>query len=371
MQASYQQALLSHNQNLPRYTSFPPANFFTQTDDPSPYTQMLADLPPGQPISLYLHIPFCPKMCWFCGCHTRATARYDPIPHYLDLLCREIDLVSQLIRAKNPIAHIHFGGGSPTILSPEDFTRVINYLTQRFSMESTYQIAVEIDPRQITLDKIKSYRDAGVRRVSLGVQDIDKRVMSAINRVQPFDITRQAIDLCRAHGLNHINIDLVYGLPHQTTSSIASTADAICVLSPDRLALFGYAHVPWMKKHMRLIAENDLPNNNLRYDLFETASSTIEKSGYIGIGIDHFCKPDDSLAISQKSGLLKRNFQGYVPSSEDLPIIGLGVSSISQTPPDMPKTQPKCRITAMGFRPGNYPPPNIITCRLMIKCAPL
>lgn len=341
MQVSYEQALLRHNQNLPRYTSYPPANFFTQTDSSVSYHQMLAALSATQPISLYLHIPFCPKMCWFCGCHTQATARYDPIPHYLDLLCDEIDMVSGLLPGHNLVAHIHFGGGSPTMLSPHDFSRVMNHIHQKFSVHPDCAIAIEIDPRQVTIDKIKAYRDAHVHRVSLGVQDIDPKVMAAINRVQPFDMTRHVVDLCRNHDLHHINIDLVYGLPHQTPESIIKTVDAVCTLTPDRLALFGYAHVPWMKKHMRLIADADLPTHQNRFHLFETASSHIEKYGYIPIGIDHFCKMNDPLAVSQKSGLLKRNFQGYVPASEDLPIIGLGVSSISQTPTGYAQNTPQ------------------------------
>lgn len=332
MQASKKHILLRHNQNIPRYTSYPPANFFTSISD-SNYSLDLWDcLSPHQAVSLYVHIPFCPKMCWFCGCHTQATARHAPVTNYLQLLYEEIRLVVQKMPKGISVGHIHFGGGSPTILTSDDFTQLMDHLRGQFSFAPACQIAIEIDPRKITPDKVRAYRQSGVDRISLGVQDIDDKVMAAINRVQPFDVTRRAVDLCRGQGIDHINIDLVYGLPHQTISSVAKTAAAVCDLSPERLALFGYAHVPWMKKHMRLIADQDLPDPALRYDLFNTVSNALEIRGYVPIGIDHFAKPEDSLVLSQRSGLLKRNFQGYVPKSEDMPIIGLGVSSISQTP---------------------------------------
>ncbi len=332
MQVSYKKALLAHAQNLPRYTSYPPANFFTPLKDPDEYYTVYSALSPFQPISLYIHIPFCPKMCWFCGCHTQATARYDPIPNYLELLYKEIKFISDTIPADIQVSHIHFGGGSPTILTPDNFTSLMNHIRDHFKVTDHCQIAIEIDPRQITSEKMMAYRNNGVNRISLGVQDIDHKVMAAINRVQPFDIVRKAIDLCRSYNFMDINVDLVYGLPHQSCETMIDTVSAVCDLLPTRLALFGYAHVPWLKKHMRLIADIDLPDLELRYDLVTAASDVIESRGYIPIGIDHFAQSDDALTQSQKLGQLKRNFQGYVPASEDLPIIGLGVSSISQTP---------------------------------------
>jgi oxygen-independent coproporphyrinogen-3 oxidase len=332
MQDRIKRALLSRNENVPRYTSYPPANFFTACGDDGAHRAALADLPQGQNISLYVHIPFCPKMCWFCGCHTQASGRYEPVADYLDLLIAEIGIVAAQVPKSARVAHLHFGGGSPTMLGTIDFERVMGVLSSAFIFSSDCQVAVEIDPRQVTADKLKTYAACGVSRVSLGVQDIDDRVMRAINRVQPFDLTRRVVDDCRGVGIEHINIDLVYGLPHQTVHGFEHTVQSVCALSPNRLAVFGYAHVPWMKKHMRLIADEDLPGASDRYDLFSVAWDTVCGRGYDLIGIDHFACADDSLALAARDGTMRRNFQGYVPAAEDLPIIGVGVSSISQLP---------------------------------------
>lgn len=332
MQDGLKQAILRHNQNMPRYTSYPPANFFSPCGNDTDQRTWLATIPHGQFISLYVHIPFCPQMCWFCGCHTQASGRYEPVVDYLDLLIQEIRMVGTTVPKATRVAHVHFGGGSPTMLAPADFERAMTALSSAFVFTSGCQIAVEIDPRQVTIDKLKTYAACGVSRVSLGVQDIDEQVMRAINRVQPFDVTRRVVDECRDTGIDHINIDLVYGLPMQTLSGFKHTVETVCGLAPNRLAVFGYAHVPWMKKHMRLIADDDLPGADARYDLFGAACDVLRARGYDMIGIDHFARPDDSLAHAARNGTMRRNFQGYVPATEDVPIVGLGVSSISQLP---------------------------------------
>ena len=332
MQDTIKHAILRHNGQVPRYTSYPPANFFSKSPPHDLLAQWVRALPSDAGVSLYFHIPFCPKMCWFCGCHTRATTRYTPVTDYLDLLYREIDMVSALYGAQRTVRHIHFGGGSPTMLEPDDFTALMDKIRSRFNLIPDCQIAVEMDPRQITPEKVVAYAKSGVTRASMGVQDIHDKVMKAINRVQPFSLVEKAVALCRQHGINHINIDLVYGLPHQTVDGMVETVQHVLTLCPDRLAVFGYAHVPWMKKHMRLMPEEDLPGPELRYDLFMTAAATLEDNGYIAIGIDHFARADDELARSLAHGTLARNFQGYIPQSENMPIIGLGASAISELP---------------------------------------
>lgn len=332
MQDKIKQALLNHNSQVPRYTSYPPANFFTESPPSDLYPSWLSALAQETPLSLYLHIPFCPQMCWFCGCHTRATTRYAPVHDYLDLLKQEIKMIANCMAPEHPIQHIHFGGGSPTMLTPNDFTSLMNTVKSHFRVIDDCQIAIEIDPRQIDQNKIKTYAENGVQRISIGVQDIHENVMRAINRVQSFSVVERAVDICRIQGINKINVDLVYGLPHQTISTMRETVTRVLELDPDRLSLFGYAHVPWMKKHMRLIPSEYLPDDTTRYDLFTVATKIIEGHGYQAIGIDHFSRSDDELSISLKNHTLSRNFQGYIPQRENLPIIGFGASAISSLP---------------------------------------
>lgn len=322
--------ILKYDQPVPRYTSYPTAPHLKEhSEAANDYAEMLRDIPKTEDVSLYIHIPFCAKMCWYCGCNTKITKKYFPIENYLHDLYREIDIVSRTTKQKLTVTQIHFGGGSPGILSAWDFQKLMKKLHTNFNISPTAEIAIEIDPRGVTEARVAAYAKWGVNRISLGVQDFDSKVLKSINREQPFSISFHAVKLFREYGINNINIDLLYGLPHQTTETIKQTIRQALILKPDRISFFGYAHVPWMKKHMRLIEEKTLPQKELRFDLFETGRKQLKKSGFFQIGIDHFAKPDDTLAAAWTNKTLNRNFQGYTTDQSSV-LIGLGASSISR-----------------------------------------
>ena len=250
---------------------------------------------------------------------------------YLHLMLQEIELKAEIYAKNSIVTHIHFGGGSPTILRAVNFTDLMHKLRQKFLVSDKAEIAIEIDPRHMSEAKAASYARAGVTRASIGVQDFDQKVLKAINREQPFHATYETVALLRNYGIKGINFDLMYGLPYQSQSSIIKTAEYAALMNPDRIALFGYAHVPWMKRHMRMIPEDALPDSSARLDLFESAASVLRGKEYIQIGIDHFAKPEDSLSRAWIAKTLKRNFQGYTDDNNEF-LLGFGISAISQTP---------------------------------------
>lgn len=321
--------ILKYNAQVPRYTSYPTAPHFS-TLDSAAHEARLTAIDTATPVSIYLHIPFCNEMCWYCGCHTTATRKYAPVEDYISLLIREIRLVQNFINKRAPVAHIHFGGGSPTMLQPADFLRIMDCLQQNFTIEATTEIAIEADPRGISADKAEAYRIGGVNRMSFGIQDFSPAVQAAINRVQPFSLVERAVCKIRDIGIERINFDLMYGLPCQTVTDVAETAEKSLSLKPDRLAVFGYAHVPWMKKHMRLIQDADLPDATARLDQFNTAEKILTGSGMAAIGIDHFVAPKDDMNEAYKNHTLARNFQGYTTDAAET-LIGFGMSSIGRT----------------------------------------
>ncbi len=316
---------------VPRYTSYPTAPHFHPGIGPDTYGQWLAGIDPAEELSLYLHIAYCAEMCWFCGCHTKITKKYAPVAAYMDALLGEVDLVARKLPTRMTARHIHFGGGSPTILSPEDFVRTVDTLRQKFIVKPDAEIAVELDPRTADETYVKAMASAGVTRASIGVQDFDPKVQQAINRIQPYDVTANVINWLRQHGVPEINMDLVYGLPHQTVDGLLDTIDKAHGFRPRRIALFGYAHVPWMKKHMRLIPEEALPDTDTRWAQYEQGTAKLESLGYVKIGLDHFAAPDDPLAIALKEQRLHRNFQGYTTDTADT-LIGFGASGIGSLP---------------------------------------
>jgi oxygen-independent coproporphyrinogen-3 oxidase len=316
---------------VPRYTSYPTAPHFSAAVDAAIYAGWLKAVPADQPLSLYLHVPFCDTLCWFCGCHTKVVNRYRPVAAYLKALLAEVDLVAERLGGKRPVAHIHFGGGSPTILSEEDFGRLMARLRARFAVRADAGIAIEVDPRGLTEDHVAALAAAGVTRVSIGVQDLDPAVQRAINRDQPMAVTEAAVGWFRKHGITAINLDLMYGLPHQTTEGVARTAARIAALKPGRVALFGYAHVPWMKKHQALIDEAALPGDAARAAQADAAAKVFRDAGYVAIGFDHFARAHDALAVALKAGRLRRNFQGYTADDAET-LIGLGASAIGALP---------------------------------------
>ncbi|MBH89543.1 MAG: oxygen-independent coproporphyrinogen III oxidase [Magnetovibrio sp.] len=314
---------------VPRYTSYPTAPHFRNGIKGDIYRQWLKELNPTTPLSLYFHIPFCDEMCSFCGCYTKVVKRYDPVADYLEVLLSEIDLVAQALPSRFKASNLHWGGGSPTMLKGSDWKRIIERLFKRFDITDNATIAVELDPRTASIEYVKALSDAGVNRASIGVQSFDADIQKAINRIQPYEMTAKVIGWLREHGIDQINMDLMYGLPNQTTEMIEREAELAIGLQPARVALFGYAHVPWMKPHQKLIDESALPNADERWQQFEASSSKFIEAGYEPIGLDHFSLPDDDMSEALNEGTLHRNFQGYTADSAPT-LIGFGASAIGQ-----------------------------------------
>jgi oxygen-independent coproporphyrinogen-3 oxidase len=316
---------------VPRYTSYPTAPHFTAAVGDADYRAWLAALSPQQPLSLYVHVPFCDSMCWFCACYTKIVQRYQPVGQYLSTLTLEIDLLAQALPGRFAAVHLHWGGGSPTMLRPDDWLQVMARLHARFAIAGDAEIAVELDPRDATEDYIQALAEAGVNRASIGVQDFDAEVQAEINRIQPFAVVERVCGWLRRHGIGRINLDLMYGLPHQSTERVLAMVDRAVSLGPARLALFGYAHVPWMKSHQRMIDERTLPGAGERLEQFRLASERLRGHGYRPIGLDHFARPDDALSIALDAGRLHRNFQGYTTDAAAV-LLPLGASAIGRLP---------------------------------------
>ncbi len=331
------------NDAVPRYTSYPTAPHFHAGITAEIVRDWVLQIEREEPISLYLHVPFCDRLCWFCACHTKQTRHYEPVARYVRSLCREIETVSGLIGNRAPVRAIHFGGGSPTMLTPEDVLKIGGVLRNSFRMVDVPEISVEIDPNDMTIERLDAFAAIGMTRASLGVQDFDPKVQKAINREQSFELTEQVVRGLRQRGINSINLDLLYGLPHQTCATLEATVGQALSLDPDRIALFGYAHVPWFKKHQTMIADDWLPQAEERYSQSKLAARLIADAGYEVIGIDHFAKPGDSLASAAREGRLKRNFQGYTDERCDT-LLGLGASSISRFRQGYAQNQPATSV---------------------------
>ena len=316
---------------VPRYTSYPTAPHFHAGITPETYAHWLGDVPEDATISLYLHVPYCDRLCWFCGCHTKHTLRYEPIAQYLLALYAEIDWVSARLGGRGRVTAIHLGGGSPTMLSATDMAALKARLAERLAIADDAEISIEIDPNDLGEDRFDAMADFGLTRASVGVQDFDPRVQKAINRIQTFEQTQHVIDHVRARGVHSVNVDVLYGLPYQTLESIEATTRQVLSLNPDRTALFGYAHVPWMKKHQQMIPDAALPDIHARFAQSQLAASLLDSCGLHPVGFDHFARESDSLAIADRTGRLRRNFQGYTDDRADL-LIGLGASAIGQLP---------------------------------------
>ncbi|ESY63769.1 coproporphyrinogen III oxidase [Mesorhizobium sp. LNHC252B00] len=316
-------------ENVPRYTSYPTAPHFHAGVDAVVYRGWLEALEGGDEISLYLHIPYCDRLCWFCACHTKQTRHYEPVAAYLRSLYAEIATVGGLVTGKGRVRAVHFGGGSPTMLEPEDIVALGSVLRNSFAFLPGAKISVEIEPNDMDDARLDALAEIGTTRASLGVQDFDPKVQKAINREQSFLQTKAVVDGVRSRGVESVNLDLLYGLPHQTRESVSSTVAQALTLEPDRIALFGYAHVPWFKKHQTMIDEAWLPGPEERFAQSQLAAYAILDRGYEAIGLDHFAKPGDALAVAARAGALHRNFQGYTEDRCET-LIGLGPSSISQ-----------------------------------------
>lgn len=321
--------LASYPASVPRYTSYPTAPHFKLDLGRAVLNDLHGAISDEDRISLYIHIPFCDRLCWFCGCHTKQTQNYAPVARYIETLIAEMRLQAAAIAKKPKLAHVHFGGGSPSMLRSDDFNAISSALNTHFMIDPETEISVEIDPNDMSDELMDGLSILGVTRASIGVQDFDKDVQDAINRPQTYEQTRDLVAALRQIGIKSMNIDALYGLPRQNAKRLRATIEKVISLEPDRVAMFGYAHVPWIKKHQKMISDNDLPNNYQRYVQMQISESLLVKSGLAKIGIDHFAKPSDSLSLAQKSGTLHRNFQGYTTDNCKI-LLGLGASSIGR-----------------------------------------
>jgi oxygen-independent coproporphyrinogen-3 oxidase len=325
------QLIAKYDGRAPRYTSYPTAVQFTPQVDAGVYRGWLSALPAGEAVSLYLHIPFCARLCWYCGCNTRGVNRHEPIGEYVQLLLRELRLLEAALPARLPVSAIHFGGGTPNMLKPGELDAIFAGLREVFDVLPDAEIAAELDPAVLTEEWVQAAAGHGLSRASLGVQNLDPVVQKAVNRIEDKEDIAACMEWLRKAGVEAINLDLMYGLPAQTVANTLSTINAIVELRPTRLALFGYAHVPWMKAHQKLIDEAALPGPAERLEQSEAAAARLQGAGYVQIGLDHFALPQDELAVAAMEGRLHRNFQGYTTDAATT-LLGLGASAIGSTP---------------------------------------
>lgn len=318
-----------YTSHAPRYTSYPTAVQFHNGINADFAASALRNLSIEKPVSVYVHIPFCERLCWYCACRTQGTKSHRPVSAYLQGLLQEIKLLRGLLPEGAKMGRMHWGGGTPTILLPEEVGILANAITDAFQIDDPFEFSVEIDPTLVDKDKISALSDAGMNRASVGIQDFDPKVQNAIGRLQSLEQTADCVADVRAAGVKSLNTDILYGLPHQTPESVDETLRQVQSLDPDRIALYGYAHVPWMAKRQQMIDEAALPNGPARRYLFDQMAERLENAGYDAIGIDHFAKPGDTLAEAAATGRLRRNFQGYTTDSCDT-LIGLGASAISK-----------------------------------------
>lgn len=316
---------------VPRFTSYPPANRFELDTGRRHQSDWLRDVEADAPVSLYVHIPFCKRLCYFCACRTQGTQTLKPVASYIETLVREIRSVRAELPSGLKMGRLHFGGGTPTILDVELMNRLCESIYTQFEPASDFEFSVEIDPTEASDDILHTLADWRLGRASIGVQDFEPRVQETIGRLQSFDQTKSVVDRLRDLGIKSINLDLVYGLPHQSENTLSATLDRVLTLSPDRLALYGYAHVPQMSKRQVMISSDDLPDARSRFRLAQMARARFLANGLHPIGIDHFGAETDSLTRAAKAGRLRRNFQGYTDDPFTT-LIGLGASAISELP---------------------------------------
>ncbi len=314
----------------PRYTSYPPATHFSADVSPEILVEKIRENDRGnRDLSLYFHLPFCYSLCWFCGCTTVITGDQTKSGDYINHLERELDLMKQLINPKRKVTQLHFGGGTPTFSLPDEIRRLGEMIHSRFSFAPDVEAGVEVDPRRLTRDHLVALREVGFNRGSMGVQDNDPTVQKSIHRIQPFEMTKQAVDWMREAGFYSVNIDLIYGLPHQTTQSFQKTLEETLSLKPDRFAIFNYAHVPWLKPAQKILEHGVLPSPETKLELLKLTIEKLTSDGYVYIGMDHFAKAGDELTVAQRQKTLQRNFQGYSTRGGS-DIYAFGMSSISQ-----------------------------------------
>ncbi len=316
----------------PRYTSYPTAPHFNEQFTAGQYIdEIIKTNNESNPhdISLYFHIPFCDTLCYFCGCNMIVSRNRERISNYVNYLKNEIDLIRTYIKPGRKVSQLHWGGGTPTHLNPDEINDLGSYIKKNFTLSEKSENSCEIDPRELTFEHLSALREIGFNRISMGVQDFNEKVQKAVNRIQPEDMTRQVIEWIRKLKFHSFNLDLIYGLPFQSVEEFEHTVDSIIDISPDRIALFNYAYVPWMKKHMALIKKEELPSPEEKLQILKMSVAKLTSAGYVFIGMDHFAKPDDDLSKALKEKRLYRNFQGY-STNAGTDLYAMGITSISQ-----------------------------------------
>ena len=319
----------------PRYTSYPTADRFVEAFDAKAFAEALQAREKGvanNSLSLYVHLPFCNTVCYYCGCNKVITKDRSKSAEYVDYIAREADLVLEHLTGSRTIEQLHFGGGTPTFASNEELEQLMEVLTKRFPLADKGEFSIEVDPRTTPPDKVETLGRLGFNRMSVGVQDFNPDVQKAVNRLQSFEMTQATVDAARKNGFKSINLDLIYGLPKQNRETFAETLDKVMVLSPERIALYHYAHLPDRFKPQRRISSEDVPSSAEKMKIMLDAIKRLTAAGYQYIGMDHFAKASDDLAKAQRQGRLHRNFQGY-STRPDCDLVGLGVSSISKIGP--------------------------------------
>ncbi|MBX9750583.1 MAG: oxygen-independent coproporphyrinogen III oxidase [Roseococcus sp.] len=339
--------------NLPRYTSYPTAPHFGPLEEAT-YRAWLATMRPGTGISLYLHIPFCHELCWYCGCHTSVTRNDARIARYAAALEQEATTLARALPADGLVEHLHLGGGTPSALGGARLTRLMGRLRALFPFAPHAELSVELDPRTLTQAVVDALATAGFNRASLGLQDAHPEVQERMGRIQPESMVRAAVERLRQAGISAINLDMMYGLPGQTREHVAATAQLAADLGADRVAVFGYAHVPWMKPSQKAIRIEELPGGEARMEQAATASATLLRAGYASIGLDHFARPGDAMARACKAGRLRRNFQGYTTDQAPM-LLGLGASSIGAVPQGYAQNIPDERGYVAAVEEGRLP----------------
>ncbi len=340
--------------SVPRYTSYPTAPHFTPLTGAEHYAGWLATLDPAEPVSLYLHVPYCRELCWYCGCNMKLAPRNAPLTDYADTLIEEVRLVARHLPGRMKVSHLHWGGGTPTALEPDDLARVMDEVHKHYDFQPDAELAIESDPRTLRSDMTQRIGELGFTRASFGVQEFDFSVQTAINRLQPPRMVQAAVEALREVGVSGINFDLIYGLPLQTVEKIERTIGICVEMAPDRIALFGYAHVPWVAKRQKLIREDDLPGADERVTQAARASKRLREAGYEQIGMDHFARPEDALVRAAKEGMLRRNFQGYTTDTAQT-LIGMGATSIGKTPRGYVQNFPETRAWSRAVAEGRLP----------------
>lgn len=338
---------------VPRYTSYPTAPHFSNDVGPDLFADWISGLEPSGEISLYIHVPFCRNLCWFCACRTQGTQSITPVAAYLETLKTELKLLKNKLPDGIKLSRLHWGGGTPTLLEPGMMEDLAGAVFDVAPLSDMAEFSVEIDPNEVDDARLQVLANAGMNRASIGVQDFDEEIQKTIGRIQGYEITRDAVEAIRSHGVRSLNADILFGLPHQSNERITESVQKLLSLSPDRVALYGYAHVPWMAKRQQLIPSDALPTPQERLELFETARRLFLADNYAEIGIDHFARQGDGLETAQRDGSLRRNFQGYTDDSSDV-LIGIGASSISKFPQGFAQNAPATSVHTKAIREGQF-----------------